>query len=525
MNMLKYLAFLVSLLFIFAACSTTPKKESVPEKSTEESPEDYSDPPSEDGDEEVSASDEEDADSKAKKAKKDKKEIAYFDGNTYRGPALKEFMDGLGNYFSDGCEKAVQTWKSALGKDRKRPEIAFNIGLCYERIKDYPKMKEWYERSFNIDRNFLKPLYNYSLAMGDRLPKEKDYLVKLVEKTEDAVEKNNFLAWLYFNLNDLSLSEKHAKMVLKEDEQNVDAVVSLAAIYRRNGMLELADMALSTAEQWDENNFRLQRLYGFLAYDMGRKGKATEHFRKAVRINPELPEVRTMLAVLAMEIEDYNTAKDHLEFALRINPEFIAAKINLAIAYKGLGKYKESRDILTELEKKQDLPVKTVSTIIFNLGILYLDADVDGDRQVERFDKAVDYFNKHLALIKKESNFRQQKALIDEYIKEANNEKKRLELFIRTQERMRARQKAAEEEHKLFLKNKEDAFKKAVEQDNLEAWKEYLKSFPVLGPDDKFSNAAKGRLDELLKEAGIEEVAPEGSSDENEVKENNSEIE
>jgi len=468
-----------------------------------------------------------------KKEEELKKESANFDGNTYRGPALKEFQDGLGKYFTDGCEPAMELWKNALKKDAKRSDIPFNIGLCYERSGNLGKSKEWYIKAFNIDKNFLKPLYNYALSIGDNLKNEKDFLVNLVEETEDLVEKNNFLAWLYIHTNDMGLAEKHAKIALKEDEQNVDAVVSLATIYHRNEMYELADMALGTALQWDTNNFRLQRLYGFLNYDMGRKGKATEHFQAAIKLNPELPEVRNMLAVLAMEIEDYNTAKNHLEFALKINPDFISAKINLSMAYKGLDKFKEARDILVELEKIEGLPLETAKVVNFNLGILYLDADVDGTRQLERFDTAVNYLNKYLALIKKDGDFRQRKALIDEYIKEANNEKKRLELFLRTQERMLARKKAMEEEHKLFLKNKEAAFKAAVEEDTLEALENYIKKFPVLGPEDKLSNAVQARLTELKKQVKEEsgntesELSPEeenqGVSDDSQDTENDEE--
>ncbi|HDT11488.1 MAG TPA: hypothetical protein ENN58_01980, partial [bacterium] len=271
---MQYLTiFLMFLLFL--SCSTTPSRKDVPEKREDEKPVDAGEDISVEGDtteEDKDEDEDEDEDDKeisdeakkkADKDKKDKKERSYFDGNRYKGPALKEFMDGLGHYFSDGCEKAVETWKKAYSKDKNRPEIAFNVGLCYERAGDFEKSKEWYIRSFKVNRNHFKSLYNYALLIGDKLNAEKDFLIKLVEKAPDKVLKNNFLSWLHIQINNLDLAEKHAKLSLKQDEQNVEAVVSLATVYYKKEMYELADMALNTASQWNPDNFRLQRLYGF----------------------------------------------------------------------------------------------------------------------------------------------------------------------------------------------------------------------------------------------------------------------
>ncbi len=485
-------------IFIFFSCATTPVKDI-------DDPEKKDDKPEKEVSEEQAVPDldesDEELDDEKKKEEREKKEDRYFDGNVYRGPALKDFQDGLEKYFSEGCESAVARWESAVKRDPRRVEIAFNIALCYERMGDAEKSREWYMRSFKGNNNFMRPLYNYSLSLGDKLNEKVPELTKLVAKTEDKVLKNNFLSWLNIQVRNFDNAEKYAKAALKLDEQNVDAVINLATIYYSNDMLELADMALGIAEQWDSDDFRLHRLYGFLKFDMGKKGEAAEHFQRAVRLNPELSEVRNMLAVLAMEIEDYNTAKEQLEFVLKISPDFNAAKINLAMAYKGLEKYKESNDILMGLLNSPDLTEPDKKKVLFNLGILYLDADVDGEGKTDRFDLSTDYLKKYLEMIKGDSNFRQQKVIVDEYISEAATKKRSLEMMIAMRERQAARQKALEEEHKLFLKMKEEAFKNAVSKDTVEVWREYLDKYPVIDADDKFSNAAQARLKELEKES------------------------
>ena len=251
----------------------------------------------------------------------------------------------------------------------------------------------------------------------------------------------------------------------------------------------------------------LFRSYGFLAYETGDKNKANIHLQKALKINPELSEVRNILAVLAMEIEDFSTAKDHLEFALKITPDFKHAKMNLALAYKGLNEFKKAKDILIELENDKNITDDMRKAVLFNIAILYLDSDVDGDKNPNRYDTAVDYFDKYLKTIAKSKDFKNEKNLIDGYKKEAVSEKKKLLMLLARQAKADKRKIELEEEHKLFLANKEKAFENAIKEDKIEIWEKYLQDFPAIDENDKLSNAAKARLSELKgnQESNIKE--------------------
>ncbi|HNW81380.1 MAG TPA: hypothetical protein PKG52_00660 [bacterium] len=451
---------------------------------------------------------------KTKENKPDEeKKPEYYDGLKYEGPAEKEFSEGLGKYFTGGCSEAIETWKGALDKDEERFQIAFNIALCYQRLNNEKESRIWFEKAFTLNPEFTKPLYNMVLMLGDRIKNEMNYFLELINKTQDEVEKNNFIAWLYLQNGDLNSAEKYAKMVLKLDEQNSNAVISLATVYYSKKMYELAQTALTTAEKWDSENFALHRLFGFLLYDMGDKKNATVHLQKAIKINPELPEVRNILAVLSMEIEDFSSAKEHLEFALKIAPDFKQAKVNLAIACKGLSDFKRSKELLLELENDKSVDIETMKSVIFNSGILYLDADVDGDKNPGKFDTAVDYFNKYLKLIAKDSDFKKEKVLIDGYIKESYTEKKKQEFYLAKKIRDEKKKKDFEEEHRLFLENKEKAFENAMSVDKLEVWEQYLTDYPVIDENDKMGLAATARLQELKKEPASEPKTDKGKTD------------
>ena len=491
--------------FLFGGCATSQKKEEkVSEKVKTEDRVKKDSETEKEGDKTGESDKDEDQNQKDRKddnKKKKKKEKKYYDGSKYIGPSTEDFTEGLSKYFNDDCKSAVKEWEKGLKKDRKRYQMAFNIGLCYQRLGEKEKSVKWYIKAYKMNTDFMRPLYNANILLGDRSKEKEEFYINLVGKTKDKVIKNNFIAWLKLKHGDRDSAEEYAKAALKEDEQNANAVITLAEIYYSKKMYELAEMALSTAEKWDEDNFRLHRLYGFLAYETGDKKKAAVHLQKAAKLNPELPEVNSILAVLAMEIEDFSTAKDKLEFALKISPDFKAAKMNLAIAYKGLEEYKKSRDILKELEKDGNLSGDFMKSVIYNLAVLYLDADVEGNKDPQKFDIATEYFKKYLKLVKKDGDYRKQKKLIAGYIKEAGVEKKKMEYYNKMKARAEKRKKELEEEHKKFLASKEKAFNEAKEKDTFDIWEKYLKDYPVKDDNDKFGLEAKTRYDELFPAA------------------------
>jgi tetratricopeptide (TPR) repeat protein len=511
-NSFNFLIFFIPMFFIIG-CASTPKSEEMVKKENKSLTEETKDTKEEKKDDrsvEIENKDnnkntdvtDEDIEVKEGKIDKKSKNAENYDGLKYIGPAQNKFSEGIGKYFTDGCESAVKLWTEALEKDKNNNVVAFNIGLCYQRLKKFEESRKWYERSYNLNPEFVKPLYNMVIMTGEKIMAEEGYFLQLIEKTQDVVEKNNFTAWLYLQTGKLNLTEKHAKMVLKEDEQNSEAVINLATVYYKKRMYELAESALTTAEKWDSENFKLHKLYGFLAYETGDKNKANIHLQKALKINPELAEVRNVLAVLAMEIEDYATAKDHLEFALKIVPEFKSAKMNLALALKGLNEFKRAKDILVEMENDKDVNEEMMKSILFNIAVLYLDSDVDGDKSLKRFDISVEYFNKYLKAIAKNKDFKNEKKLVDGYIKEAGSEKKKLEMLLKRQAQAEKRKKEIEEEHKLFLANKEKAFENAMKEDKVEIWEKFLLDYPVIDENDKFGLAAKARLSELKPAVG-----------------------
>jgi len=443
---------------IFTSCFTSGSKKSVSEKkelTTDDAEQAKQDSKTSDGEGQDGQKSEEKVEelNKEKEGEKDKKK---YDGLRYVGPAKKTFSTGVEKYFGEGCNAALVSWGDAFKIDANS-KIAFNIALCLHRTGKIDESIVWYLKAFELDNTSAVPLYNAYLIEPDQDEKIDEYINK-ANKIKDLVERNNLLSWIYLKNKKYQKSIDFSKMALKEDEQNVEAMVNLGSAYYYKNMIELATMIFSTALQIDENNFRLQRMSGFLAYKQNNKSKAIKHFQLAKKINPEMPAVSNMLAILYMETEDFKLAKQELETALRIKSDFKFAKLNLAIALKGLKEYKASDAILIELESDTELSKELSKSVLYNKAILYLDADVDGDKKTERFDLAIKYFDKYLKLVKKRNRKERKKIL--GYKKEAITEKKKLESILKFKKRQELKRKKNEEEDKRF--KEEELEKKAA---------------------------------------------------------------
>lgn len=433
-----------------------------------------------------------------------------FDGTLYVGEGKKEFEKGLEFYFQTNCTQAISHWKNGLDDDKYAAPLAFNIALCLDREDKVADAEKWYKKSFNIDNNYTAPLYNLFLLKNRTKNANLSDFEKLALKIPSAVHRYNFLAWVYYQVKKYTYAEDNARKALKIDEQNSDAVVILASVYFKKGMFKLAQSALAIAEKWNESDFRLQRLYGFVLYKLGDVARATVHLQKAKQLNPELPGVLNLLAVLSFNIEDWDTAKQNLEFLLDFYPQFAPATLNLAIIHKQLKEYKKSNALLQQLEKRKDLSDEVRYKMYYNAAILHLDADVEQTGDVKRFDIAADYLQKALAVLKGKKGKRKQRKMLLAYVKESKFEKRKLQIQMKAKVKREKRRKERAEEDRKYQEKRKLHFAETEKSDTLEAWKLFVEKHPPNGADDEMAIKANTRLaalDSTMREKLAKEQA------------------
>lgn len=236
---------------------------------------------------------------------------------------------------------------------------------------------------------------------------------------------------------------RDAKLVLKRDERNVQAMVNMAAAYSSLGKHELAEDVLLQVEQVATSRMvqaDVRYRLGFVYLAMERSKAALTSFETAVNKRPDFAEARNNLGVLYHKARDFDAAVTQFQKAVSVQPRYKEAHLNLGNAYKGMKSYAEAEQSFQDAMRIDG----NYAAAYFNLGILYLDATFeDGRDRKEQFQLAIDNFNRYKLEMKSELP-REDPA--DRYIEEA---KKKIDLEIRREEQMREAELEAESDEGL----------------------------------------------------------------------------
>jgi tetratricopeptide (TPR) repeat protein len=188
---------------------------------------------------------------------------------------------------------------------------------------------------------------------------------------------------------------RDAKEVLRKDERNVQAMISMATAYRELGKHELAEsVLLQVAQEVGEDAFVLSDVryrLGYVYLAMEKDVRARGSFEEAVKLRPDFVEARNSLGVLYHRARDYTSAIEQFEAAVQLYPNYKEAYLNLGNAYKGKKSYAQAEDAF-----KRAIRVDTgYAWAYFNLGIMYLDGRFEGRDRKEQFQQAIDNFNRY----------------------------------------------------------------------------------------------------------------------------------
>ena len=210
----------------------------------------------------------------------------------------KDFKEGwnlLGILFAENNDltEAAKCFCKALDIDAQYETARAN--LCYY-TKDLDTLIQLAENQPDDFEVQLKA----ALLSEDPEIKEK-FGVRAVSLEPDRLEGLLFLANLYKNSERFSEALKLYYKVLNLDENNLEAILSVADI-----QLALKDEA--TAEAYYLKSFNISRNvagahinYGTLLYQQKRFAEALEEYRSAVLLAPEKPEISYNLALILKE--------------------------------------------------------------------------------------------------------------------------------------------------------------------------------------------------------------------------------
>ncbi|TXD35368.1 tetratricopeptide repeat protein [Lujinxingia vulgaris] len=268
---------------------------------------------------------------------------------------------------------------------------AFNLGVLYDRQGDGENAVRRYVQALQLEKDFSPALVNLvrlyiragqiseadavARRMIDASPENLDHRAAQLEVTiaqgryEDAV--------------------RGARDILRKDERHVEAMFQMARANVRLERYELGRSILTSALKLAPERADLYYLFGVIEWELENTDGAIANFEKAVELQPFFPEARNNLAVLLHEAGDYPGAIAHLQKAVEDFPEFKQAYVNLGNSLKGAAKYGEAEEAF-----KRAIAIDSAfADAHFNLGILYLESEVPGYEEIERYTKAIESFN------------------------------------------------------------------------------------------------------------------------------------
>lgn len=276
-------------------------------------------------------------------------------------------------------------------------------------------------------------------------------------KKPKSLGPRNALGFALVQVGQLEEASAAAKAVLKEDERNVRAMQVLAQVFARQSKWELARMVLERARTIDPKDPLTHNALGLvqLQFKTIPRTTAQESFATAVRLKPDFVEALSNQGAMLIEVDDFPGAIALLERAVAAAPDYAEARMNLANAYRGDGKPEKA---LAEYQKVHALLPKNADAW-FNLGILYLDAEMPNVDTLVRYETALQHFATYVQAGGKDER-------ADLYVKDA---KKALEKEKRRRERAEKDKLRKAEKDAKEAAAREAAAKKAAEEAAKEA--------------------------------------------------------
>ena len=233
---------------------------------------------------------------------------------------IKEAYNNLGGLYEKIGEpqEAFNAYRHALALDKDYIEAAVNLAVLN---KDWDGLKE----IFNTCKNSPLPAYYLGLEEMHR-----GNLYAAAHLMNEALKIDKGIAEIWFQcaliakkMHKEKSAVKCLKRVLALEPQNVPALINMAG-------LTSDEMLVQNALALEPNNPEAHVTYADILYAQNRKAEALEEYRKAVVLNPDMPELSNNLGLVLKDLGEYEQALDLFMNAFLKNRHIKDFAINLA---------------------------------------------------------------------------------------------------------------------------------------------------------------------------------------------------
>lgn len=330
--------------------------------------------------------------------------------------------------------RARDAYRQALTAAPDDPAIHYDLGVLAERDGRADAARGHYQDALRAEPTFgpaVITLGRLAIRSGDPGAALALASGQLARHPQSADLKNALNRLRIDADRDIDRVEADSKAVLRDDEQNVAAMINLAAAYHRDGRHELAIAILDNARALAPDDPEILARKALAHQALGEDLKARFTLEEATAIQGGASaEIHNNLGLVYHAAGDYPGAEAQFRKALARAPGLLAARINLGNALKGQQRYTDADAVLTAALR--DAPRDP--DLLYNLGILYLDGQIDGIDPADRLTRALAFFERYT-----QTGARTPDDPVGDYIEEA---RKRIEVERKRAEQRRATPKA-----------------------------------------------------------------------------------
>lgn len=351
--------------------------------------------------------------------------------------ARKDFEDAVLVSAAEPA-RAMAMFERAARTDPRFVMAWHNAGVAAERQGKLNAAVAYYAKALEQRPDYHPSLYNL-VQIYRRLGRAQD-AVNVAQRAVANVRNASTLAassTAFLAAGKVSQAEAAAKQALKSDEKHVPGMLALAEAFYAQRKYELSRFVLNNATAIEPRNALVLQALGRAYLGLKNKPAATKNFEAAVALRQDLPESYNNLAMLYYESGDFVGAAAASSHAIALAPTLGSAWLNRGNALRAEKRYLEA----IAAYQKAAAQKETQSDALYNLGILYLDNELEKVDLVDRLELAI----KHLQDYKGRTRLGDDEAeKLEEYLTQAQR--------LRDREAMRrerdAKRKIAQEEKK-----------------------------------------------------------------------------
>ncbi len=254
---------------------------------------------------------------------------------TSRATAIHEHLQKATEYLkANDANSAAKEFSAVLALDPKNAEANANLGVIAFFQHDYQSAAQYLRKALASDPSIVKTQALLGICetrLGQ--PSAQALLEKSFPKLKDKnlqIQVGMELANIYYQQNDLDRAASLMHSLVELNPDNVEILYMAQQTY-----FELADDTLNKLAILAPGSARMQQVIAERLINEGDLKGATEHFRKALEINPRLPGVRYELAEAILESapnEPQMQAQAEKELETAVNSDGDSAKTECLFA-------------------------------------------------------------------------------------------------------------------------------------------------------------------------------------------------